>query len=71
MAKMLNRRHAAQSLARICRNFRHDDSGATAIEYSLIVGLIFLAIVGSIRSYTETTSVMYDELSTTISEATD
>lgn len=53
-------------LATMLADFRRDDSGATAIEYGLIVSLIFLAVVGAIRSYTETTSGMYDEISTTL-----
>ena len=48
--------------------FREDESGATAIEYGLIVALIFLAIVGSIRVYTNSTSDMYGEISTTLTE---
>ena len=39
--------------------FRADESGATSIEYGLIVALIFLAIVASVRAFTSSTSVMY------------
>ena len=45
------------------RCFAKDESGATAIEYSLIVSLIFLAVVGSIRAYTASTNDMYNEIS--------
>lgn len=37
------------ALSRLLKSFAADDSGATAIEYGLIVGLIFLAIVGAVQ----------------------
>ena len=49
--------------------FFDDENGATAIEYSLIVALIFLAVVSAIRSYTETTSGMYGEISDTLTNS--
>jgi pilus assembly protein Flp/PilA len=39
--------------------FVRDESGATAIEYGLIVALIFVAIIGAIRTYADNTSTMY------------
>lgn len=44
------------------RRFIADDHGATAIEYSLIVGLIFLAIVSAVKGFTTETSSMYEEI---------
>ncbi len=44
------------------RRFIADDRGATAIEYSLIVGLIFLAIVSAVKGFTTETSSMYEEI---------
>ena len=41
------------------KQFLADESGATAIEYGLIAGLIFVAIVTAIHHYTEATGVMY------------
>ncbi|MBP6013761.1 MAG: Flp family type IVb pilin [Alphaproteobacteria bacterium] len=32
------------------KSFVADESGATAVEYGLIVALIFLAIVGAVQS---------------------
>lgn len=52
------------------RSFSEDEDGATAIEYSLIVALIFLAVVGAVRSYTETTSGVYGEITDTLLDAT-
>ena len=39
--------------------FLKDDSGATAIEYSLILGLVVLAIVGSIELLNSSLTNMY------------
>jgi pilus assembly protein Flp/PilA len=49
--------------------FYNDERGATAIEYSLIVALIFLAIAASVRSYTSAASGMYTEIEETMSNA--
>ena len=49
--------------------FLRDEKGATAIEYSLIAGLIFLAIVASVKAYTNSTSEMYNEISSSINDA--
>jgi len=39
--------------------FLTDESGATAIEYSLMLGLVVLAIVGSIELLSNSLSNMY------------
>lgn len=57
---------AKTSLARVLRRFARDESGATAIEYSLIVALIFLAIVSAVKGYTSSTSDMYSEITSTL-----
>jgi len=44
-------------------------SGATAIEYSLIAGLIFLAIAGSIRAFAESRDKVYEDISSAIEES--
>lgn len=44
------------------KEFCTDESGATAIEYSLIVALIFLAVVSSIRVFTNNTEDMYSRI---------
>lgn len=43
--------------------FAADESGATAIEYGLIVALIFVTIVAAVRGYVNSTSGMYSEIS--------
>ena len=51
-----------QLLRQKAREFIHDEEGATAIEYGLIVALIFLAVVGAIKQFTNSTSEMYSEI---------
>lgn len=55
-----------RNLAGLFGKFRKDEKGATAIEYCLIVGLIFLAILAAVRSYTDSTSDMYHEIEDTL-----
>jgi len=47
-----------------------DESGATAIEYALILGLVTLAIVGSINDLSNSLGNMYDAISDKVVEAT-
>ncbi|MBY0420854.1 MAG: Flp family type IVb pilin [Parvularculaceae bacterium] len=46
--------------------FARDARGATAIEYSLIIALIFLAIVAAVRNYTASTSDMYSTINSVL-----
>ena len=52
------------------KRFLTDESGATAIEYGLIAGLIFLAIVSGVHYYTEHTEAMYNRIGDAITGAT-
>jgi|FLYL01.1.fsa_nt_gi pilus assembly protein Flp/PilA len=47
----------------LARRLAADESGATAIEYGLIVALIFLAVVAAVSNYTNTTANMYGNIS--------
>jgi pilus assembly protein Flp/PilA len=61
-----SRRLAARSfVARFCRDRR----GATAIEYGLICGLIFLVIVGAVTTFAHTFTAMMNTTSTTLAGA--
>jgi pilus assembly protein Flp/PilA len=51
------------------RAFGRDQSGATAIEYGLIVSLIFLAIITSVTAFGNTTTDKMQFVSDTISGA--
>jgi len=57
------RRKRASAMA---RSFRNDESGATAIEYGLLVALLFLAIVAGVKGYTQSASGMYDRIDNTL-----
>lgn len=46
-------------IAKVVRTFAANESGATAIEYGLIVSLIFLAIIASIQAVANATIAMY------------
>jgi pilus assembly protein Flp/PilA len=49
--------------------FFQDESGATAVEYALILGLMTLAIVGAIRGLGTSVSNMFDTVSTNVMDS--
>ncbi|MEX0644529.1 MAG: Flp family type IVb pilin [Parvularculaceae bacterium] len=55
-------------VARAIDRFAEDERGATAIEYGLIVALLFLAIVGAVRNFSSATNDMYSEIESTLTE---
>lgn len=60
----------AQTGARIVARLGCDEAGATAIEYGLIVALIFLAIIGGMSLFATNENAMYTHISNTIAGAT-
>ncbi|HNR76387.1 MAG TPA: Flp family type IVb pilin [Parvularculaceae bacterium] len=54
------------SLSVLGKRFAGDESGATAIEYGLIVGLIFLAITAAVNGFTEESGAMYSEIASNL-----
>ena len=46
-----------------------DDSGATAVEYGLILALIFLAMAGAVAGVGTETGVMWDKVATEVEGA--
>lgn len=50
----------------LTKRFRDDESGATAIEYGLIVSLIFLAIVAAMKSVGVSNNEMYTTIESEI-----
>ncbi len=54
--------------ARAIGRFAADERGATAIEYGLIVALLFLAIVGAVRNFSQSTNDMYSDIESTLTE---
>ncbi|MFA6220210.1 MAG: Flp family type IVb pilin [Erythrobacter sp.] len=47
-----------------------DTSGATAVEYGLIIALIFLAMIGSIQTFGSEAILMWNKVTTAVSAAT-
>jgi pilus assembly protein Flp/PilA len=46
-------------------------SGATAIEYGLIAGLISIAVIGSMIAVGDNMTAMYEDWTTAVADATD
>jgi pilus assembly protein Flp/PilA len=55
--------------ARLALSFIRDDAGATAVEYGLIITLIFLAIIGAVTSFGVTADTMINRVSNTIASS--
>jgi pilus assembly protein Flp/PilA len=55
------------ALSRTFRSFAADESGATAIEYGLIISLIFLAILASVDAVASGTTAMFNLLASAMS----
>ena len=66
MGKVAEIALARECAARCVKRFSQDESGATAVEYGLIVALIFLAIVSAVKSFGTTTNDMYTGIETEI-----
>ena len=52
------------------KRFLRDERGVTAIEYGLIAGLMFLAIVAGVTMFTDNANVMFGKISTAVTGAT-
>ncbi|TCD05228.1 Flp family type IVb pilin [Erythrobacteraceae bacterium CFH 75059] len=53
-------------MSQISKQLGKDDSGATAIEYGLIIALLCIAIIGSITAFGGAVNAMWLHISTTI-----
>jgi len=47
-------------MIRFLVRFADDDSGATALEYGLIIALIFLVMVGALSAFAETSTGIFN-----------
>ena len=50
-------------------SIRKDERGATAVEYGLILALIFLAVVGAIKGVATVTIGMWENVSNEVRDA--
>ena len=56
-------------MVRFLKNLKQDDAGATAVEYGLILALIFFAMMGAIETFGQTTITMWDNVSSKVESA--
>ena len=56
-------------LSKFLNELECDASGATAVEYGLILALIFLATLGAIQSFGVEATAMWNNVSTKMVEA--
>lgn len=55
-------KRTAKSVRGLARRFARDESGATVIEYGLIVSLIFLAIMAAVKNVASSNDQIYSEI---------
>lgn len=51
------------------RNYAHDESGASLVEYSLLVGLVSIAILTAITSISGNLAIVWSTLATIVAQA--
>jgi pilus assembly protein Flp/PilA len=56
-------------LLSIFRELKADVRGATAIEYGLILAMVFLAMVGAVQAFGIQATKLFDHVSTTSASA--
>ena len=56
-------------MVRFLKKLKQDDTGATAVEYGLIVALIFFAMMGAIETFGQTAISMWENISTKVEKA--
>jgi pilus assembly protein Flp/PilA len=54
------------TLQRVVAIPRHDEKGATAVEYGLMVGLIAVAIIGSVTLFSDSLNTMYNMITASL-----
>jgi pilus assembly protein Flp/PilA len=57
-----------KAMRRFFRIFK-DERGATAVEYGLILAMVFLAMVGALSLVAGTTTEMWNDVSTKVTSA--
>ncbi|MBX7541787.1 Flp family type IVb pilin [Qipengyuania sphaerica] len=58
-------------MVRFLKRLKQDDLGATAVEYGLILALIFLAMMGAIETFGQSTIKMWTNVSSKVEAAGD
>jgi pilus assembly protein Flp/PilA len=52
---------------RIIEKLRRDERGATAVEYGLILALIFVAVIGAVRTFSGSAMGMWNVVASNVS----
>ena len=55
-------------MVQILRKLKTDDRGATAVEYGLIIALIFLAMMGGVQAFGTSAITMWNNISDRVEE---
>lgn len=56
-------------MLRLLGRLRRDATGATAIEYGLILALVFLAMLGAVSAFGQSAIGVWDRVSNTVTNA--
>ena len=56
-------------LTQIIKNFWNDESGATAVEYGLMVALIAVVIIGAVTTVGTNLDAIFDRIATALTIA--
>ena len=70
MLKEIKEIEAKSTFQRIKSFFKHDEDGATAVEYGLLVGLIAAVIIGAVSLLGGAVRCNFEETKTSISGGT-
>ncbi|HEX7873336.1 MAG TPA: Flp family type IVb pilin [Sphingobium sp.] len=54
---------------RLLRSLRRDEKGATAVEYGLILAMIFLAIITAVNTVAQRTNTMWNKVSNAVNNS--
>ncbi|MET0364667.1 MAG: Flp family type IVb pilin [Sphingobium sp.] len=54
---------------RLLRSLRRDEKGATAVEYGLILAMVFLAIVTAVNTVAQRTNTMWAKVSNAVNNS--
>lgn len=61
----------ASQVVQFLKRLERDERGATAVEYGLILALIFLALVGAVEAFGQETIEMWNNISSEVQAARD
>jgi pilus assembly protein Flp/PilA len=57
-------------MTKVLLNIAHDEQGATAIEYALLLGLVAMSVMVGVTGLASEVNKMWSKVSTTVSNST-